>query len=42
MPLALRSVIVGFMVLAKRTSKNQLTLPKVLVEAAGPADLKLS
>jgi len=28
----------GFMVLAKRTSKNQLTLPKALVEAAGPAD----
>ena len=26
------------MVLAKRTSKNQLTLPKAIVEATGPAD----
>ncbi|MCP9917508.1 AbrB/MazE/SpoVT family DNA-binding domain-containing protein [Cyanobium sp. ATX 6F1] len=26
------------MVLAKRTSKNQLTLPKAVVEAAGLAD----
>ncbi len=26
------------MVLAKRTSKNQLTLPKAIVEAVGPAD----
>jgi hypothetical protein len=26
------------MVLAKRTSKNQLTLPKAIVEASGPAD----
>ena len=26
------------MVVAKRTSKNQLTLPKALVEQIGPAD----
>lgn len=32
------SVFLGAAMLAKRTSKNQLTLPKSIVEATGKAD----